>query len=166
MARPVPDLETLYQYVAKGLLSRVDLGSLSIFNYTDRCTWDGAWDEVTQVARGLVIDRETGEVVARAFDKFFNHGERGVPGGLPDHTPDVVTVKHDGSLGIGFRWSTSSTLATGHGRCSSCHFWPGRLDVAPVPASGGGPQTHQPRHRPHNQPHNHHALPQPPGTPA
>jgi RNA ligase len=112
----VPSLDTLAAYVERRLVSRVDMGSLAIFNYTERATYECAWDDVTQAARGLVLNVETGEVVARAFDKFFNLGERGIVQTLPDAPPDVVTVKHDGSLGIGFRhegrmrWTTRGSF--------------------------------------------------------
>ena len=113
---PVPSFDTLDDYVARKLVSRVDLDNLSIYNYTEATTYTHAWDDVTRVCRGLILNRETGEVVARAFDKFFNHGERGVDQQIPDTLPDAVTIKHDGSLGIGFRhrgrflWSTRGSF--------------------------------------------------------
>jgi len=85
--------------VARGLISRRDRGPLSIYNYTDTCTFDRAWDEYTMAARGLIVNQVTKKVVARGFSKFFNYGEN----------PDIdytnfgqfeVTEKLDGSLGI------------------------------------------------------------------
>lgn len=85
--------------VAKGLIGRRDRGPLSIYNYTDTCTFDRAWDEYTMMARGLIVNQLTGQIVARGFSKFFNYGEN----------PDIdytklgafeATEKLDGSLGI------------------------------------------------------------------
>jgi len=99
-------------YVEKGLLSERHHPSLplAIYNYTPRCTYERAWDEVTLNARGLVVDRETGEVVARPFPKFFNHGEPDCH--LPVGDPDEVTVKADGALGIGFNYKGQDIWTT------------------------------------------------------
>lgn len=94
------DLGALGWYVEKGLVRRFahPSGKLFGFNYTEQCTYEGAWDDVTRQCRGLIIDLE-GNIVARPFAKFFNFGE--------PHAPDldldalaVVTDKMDGSLGI------------------------------------------------------------------
>lgn len=90
---------------------------LTIWNYTDVCTYSKSWDDYTRVCRGLVTtnagDEEVYKVVARGFDKFFNVGEadyRGdgvtppAPVALPDRAPDLILEKLDGSLGLCFRW--------------------------------------------------------------
>ena len=41
-------------------------GRLILWNYTDLCTYERAWDEVTLNARGTVYEIETGKVIARA----------------------------------------------------------------------------------------------------
>jgi RNA ligase len=111
----LPCLDQLAPYVASRLVSRVNRGPLAIFNYTQDCVYAGAWDAVTLAARGLVLDVETGECVARSFDKFFNHGEPAAPH-PPEAPPDVVTVKLDGSLGISYRldgetrWTTRGSF--------------------------------------------------------
>jgi len=111
------DLSPYEQRVQDGLLSRVDDGPLSIYNYTPKCQYSGAWDEYTLRARGLIVVRETGHVVALPFPKFFNHFEEGP---IPDRAPDAVTVKLDGFLGIGFvwegqvRWATRGTFFSEH----------------------------------------------------
>ncbi len=92
-------IAALEERVTKGLIGRRDRGPLSIYNYTDTCTFDRAWDEYTMAARGLIVNQVTQQVVARGFSKFFNYGEN----------PDVdytklgyfeATEKLDGSLGI------------------------------------------------------------------
>ena len=45
-------------------------------NFTKDVFFDASWDEVTAKARGLFVDKDTREVVARGYDKFFNVGER------------------------------------------------------------------------------------------
>ena len=84
--------------------------SLTIHNYSKSCTWDAKWDpeanswkigwnEVTINCRGLITDSNTGEVLARAMPKFFNHDQPGAPKlNLSDEV--IVTDKVDGSLGI------------------------------------------------------------------
>lgn len=82
---------------------------LAILNYTERATYERAWNDVTRQCRGLIYDTRTGVVVARPFPKFFNYGE---------HPDDVfglgervaVTDKMDGSLGIAYR-GTDGRLA-------------------------------------------------------
>jgi RNA ligase len=114
MTNGVPTFEELDARVAEKLVSRVDQGPISIYNYTEKCVYERAWDDVTRRARGLILNRETGEVVARAFDKFFNHGESDAQ--VPDGIPEAVTIKHDGSLGILYRhegrirWSTRGSF--------------------------------------------------------
>ncbi len=71
-----------------------------IYNYTHLCQNSGAWDEVTTQCRGLIVHKDTGEIIARPFSKFFNyeeHIQKGHP--IPNEEP-VVYDKRDGSLGI------------------------------------------------------------------
>lgn len=49
---------------------------ISSFNYSAKAFWDKHWDEDTIKARGLFVDTNTGKVVCRGFQKFFNLGER------------------------------------------------------------------------------------------
>lgn len=66
---------------------------LTIYNYTDKCTWENAWDEITLQARGIVVD-DLGNVVSRPFNKFFNLSE-----GKTNVTDDyVIYEKLDGSF--------------------------------------------------------------------
>lgn len=95
--------------VEEGLLSRSESVGLILYNYTDLCTFKRAWTADTLSARGTIYNKETGEIVARAFDKFFNLGEplaqvADLPSGMPD-----VDEKMDGSLGILYQG-----LATGY----------------------------------------------------
>jgi RNA ligase len=72
---------------------------LRLYNYTEIAQYQKAWNDVTRACRGLIVHRETGEIVARPFPKFFNHGESAhLP--FSEDEPVTVTDKLDGSLGI------------------------------------------------------------------
>lgn len=73
--------------------------NLRIYEYTNSTIYDRSWDDATMKARGLIVDTNTMEVLARPFDKFFNYGEPHSPVLHPD-LPAVVTDKLDGSMGI------------------------------------------------------------------
>jgi predicted kinase len=49
---------------------------IASLNFTRNIFWSKAWDDLVVKARGLFFSLETGEVVARAYDKFFNLDER------------------------------------------------------------------------------------------
>jgi RNA ligase len=83
-------------------------GKLVIWNYTQKCQFEQAWDEVTMQARGL-ITTPGGTIVARPFRKFFNLDQH--QGDLPVE-PFVVTVKADGSLGILYFLDGKPQIAT------------------------------------------------------
>lgn len=74
---------------------------LSILNYSKRAV-PGAecWKvESLHYCRGLIYNTATGEIVARPFKKFWNHGEPGAAE-IPLDTKVQVLDKVDGSLGI------------------------------------------------------------------
>ena len=86
--------------------------NLILFSYAPRAAWSAEWNEYELVSRGLILNRDTGEVVARPFDKFFNWGEGGRTGSGNIKT---VTVKEDGSLGAllrhnGYRIATRGSF--------------------------------------------------------
>lgn len=78
--------------------------NISSFNFTKSAFFRKEWDEMTTKARGLYINIPKAKIVARAYDKFFNIGER-------DETklenlqsklafPAHAYVKENGFLGI------------------------------------------------------------------
>jgi RNA ligase len=73
----------------------------TIFKYTQTTVFEQNWNHITMAARGLIVNHETGEIVARPFSKFFNHNEGNAPLDLM-HGPAVVMEKLDGSLGISY----------------------------------------------------------------
>ena len=73
---------------------------LSIFKYTDVCTFENAWNAVNRICRGLILNNQTGEIIARSFPKFFNLGE--TPESSLENLPNEsfeVFEKMDGSMG-------------------------------------------------------------------
>jgi RNA ligase len=83
---------------------------LSIYNYTERAQYERVWTPVTRQCRGLIAN-EHGEIVARPWAKFFNHGEHD-DGGLDLSAPVEVTDKLDGSLGILYPTPNGWAIAT------------------------------------------------------
>lgn len=68
---------------------------LLLYVYTTHCVFQEAWDPITTLARGLILDPAAKRVVATPFPKFFNAGERGLA--IPDQ-PFEAFEKLDGSL--------------------------------------------------------------------
>lgn len=94
------DLDEFNACVDAGLIYRRPHPTepLVIYNYTQSCQYERAWNACTTQCRGLIATEE-GEVVARPFSKFFNYGEPDAPE-LDLLAPARVTDKLDGSLGI------------------------------------------------------------------
>lgn len=86
---------------------------ISIYNYTEKATFDKAWwSPWVQLCRGLIIDDATHEVLAQPWPKFFNYSEFG-DAYLWDLDASVeVTDKIDGSLGILYWWQGEPHIAT------------------------------------------------------
>lgn len=100
--RELLDPEDLAREIEAGYVTErthEDNPDLKILNYSDKCAFDRHWTRTTRLTRGLVYDQSTGEVLARAFTKFFNHNEPDAPTIDLDQQVRVVD-KMDGSLGI------------------------------------------------------------------
>ena len=102
-------LEKLNKYLEDGLLYNQvhPTLDLTIWNYTEKVQYEGLWDDITLMCRGLVTNSK-GEIVARPFKKFFNMEEG-------KHTPTSefeVYEKMDGSLGIFFYYNGEPIFAT------------------------------------------------------
>lgn len=82
-------------------------------NFTRKAFYKGAWDAQTVRARCLFLDKNTGAVVARGYDKFFNIGQSGAPATIRDlateaareardneHYNVTLRKKHNGFLAI------------------------------------------------------------------
>lgn len=76
---------------------------ITSYNFTHKAFYKGIWDQVNLTARGLFIDEER-SIVARAYNKFFNLGERPETN-LPNLQknlafPLTLWVKENGFLGL------------------------------------------------------------------
>lgn len=104
------DVAVFREYAARGLITcrPHPTAALVIWNYTPKCQYEYAWDEVTMQARGLITTL-AGEIIARPFKKFMNLDQ--YQGDLPLE-PFTVTTKMDGSLGILFFLDGKPQIAT------------------------------------------------------
>jgi RNA ligase len=125
-------LDGLEQARAKGLVYERRDGDKSLWCYTSRAVYEGTWDDITVLARGLVLDRAAGAVLATPFPKFFNIGEAGRP--VPD-TPFTAYEKLDGSLIIVFSHAGQWTTATKGDLGSAQALWAREL-LAANPGAG------------------------------
>ncbi len=86
----------------------------SIYKYSQSTTYSKNWNDITLSSRGLIVNDETGEILARPFTKFFNYSEHNTP---PELMTGKVTVaeKLDGSLGILYRTPDGMRISTAGG---------------------------------------------------
>lgn len=84
-------------------------GDLSLFCYLPSASYKDEWTYLESVSRGLIMNNQTGEVVARPFDKFFNWMQDGRYTTAPiRHVQD----KLDGSLIIVYLYDGEIRCAT------------------------------------------------------
>ncbi len=70
------DIEGLMQNMKQSrYIKERQFGEISSFNFTRDAFYRGEWNEETLRARGLFINTNTKEIVARSYDKFFNVNE-------------------------------------------------------------------------------------------
>lgn len=107
-------LAPYYSLVGQGLLRKEEDDELILFNYTDKCTFEGAWNEYTIKSRGIIFEKSTSKIVARPFPKFFNLGENEstTMDKIPVNEPYEVYEKMDGSLGIVYYYNNKWNVAT------------------------------------------------------
>lgn len=112
------DMELLQNHLRMGVVSRVlhpEHRNLAIYNYTPVAQHDNIWDNVTEQCRGLIVDSDTDNVIARPFRKFFNLNTSFRPetheANLPPGKPEVFE-KVDGSLGILYWYNGKPSIST------------------------------------------------------
>jgi len=88
------------QMVVEGYLNRQETDKLLLYNYTDKCTYEKYWNEVTLNSRGIILEKESNKIISLPFPKFFNLGEHEVSRleNLPNE-PYECFEKMDGSFG-------------------------------------------------------------------
>jgi RNA ligase len=79
-----------------GEVASQEADGLILFNYTPLAQINGTWNWFESVSRGLILNRATGEVVARPFDKFFNWGK-----------PDASTTSPLPLCALNTNWATN-----------------------------------------------------------
>ena len=89
--------------------------NITSYNFNRNAFNHGIWDSITTKARGLFINNNTSEIVARGYDKFFNINER--PETNADVLPNTLSYpvevykKENGFLGLlGFDKESDSLL--------------------------------------------------------
>lgn len=92
------DIKVLREYESNGWLitGKHDTLPLIIWNYSQQTQYEGHWDEITLMCRGLVTDHY-GNIISRGFSKFFNYEERHFEIS-PDISDASVYEKLDGSF--------------------------------------------------------------------
>lgn len=101
----------LLQEVENGYVARQTTeDGLELFCYTKKTVFEQNWNPITRIARGLILDTVSKEIVALPFVKFHNIGESAAPS-IPN-LPFEVYEKLDGSLIIAFwhrgEWKTAT----------------------------------------------------------
>lgn len=107
------DIDQFREHESQGLItcrSHPEF-DLLIWNYTPKCQFDRAWNEVTLQSRGLITTPD-GTIKARSFRKFFNIEEHQGPIPVTHLRPFKITEKMDGSLGILYFWNGNPYIAT------------------------------------------------------
>ena len=82
-----------------------------MYNYSAAAQYKNEWLNSERVCRGLIVEDGTNKVIARGPSKFMNYGQPGAPETDLD-TLVRVTKKHDGSLGIGWKYDGQYGIAT------------------------------------------------------
>lgn len=112
------------KYIDSGLINEQSHPTLPllIYNYSQQCQFSKAWDDVTKMCRGLIVHKDTREIVARPFPKFFNYEEHILTQKIPDEKPYVLE-KMDGSLGILYWYEGQPYIATRGSFASDQAVW-------------------------------------------
>lgn len=113
--------------------------NIVILNYTENATYEKRWNDITLNCRGLILNEDTGEVLAMPFPKFFNYGE------LPEMEVDIpfdeipeFTIKQDGSLGISYKidnkiyWATRGSFESEQAKAAQ-KIWEEKYSHVEIP---------------------------------
>lgn len=110
----IMDVQLLGEHLANGFVSmrhHPQFPQLYILNYTAKTQYEDMWDEVTKQCRGMVVDNDTDEIVARPLQKFYNYGDdQHIDFSLDG--PIEVTEKMDGSMITVSRWNDEIIVAS------------------------------------------------------
>lgn len=102
--RYVPNFKELDKLTKDGYLRKVisPCSKLCLYNYTNKCTYEQKWNKHTLNSRGTVYEIESGNIIAKAFKKFFNFSQLSVSKqrNLLKSTEFSTYEKYDGSMGV------------------------------------------------------------------
>lgn len=105
-----------------------DLGNDVVsLNFTRDAFQDGVWNDETIKARGLFINKVTGDIVARSYNKFFQYDETQETKDYVDNNlvyPLYISKKFNGFLGILSVYSNEFFIATkSTNDCEYCDYF-------------------------------------------
>jgi hypothetical protein len=83
---------------------------LDIYTYGRKAEFDSVWDNVTSRCRGIIVNRETGDIVARPFEKFHNLGSPNAP--EPPSSQPAIMEKVDGFMCTLYTWQGVQYIAS------------------------------------------------------
>lgn len=96
--------------VEAGNIDRTDLDNgLTLLDYSRDCQFNEAWNSVTEVCRGLIVDRFKKVIVGLSMPKFYNVNQNGTT--FKD-LPYVAHEKLDGSMGLIWRYDGKLNVST------------------------------------------------------
>lgn len=117
----------------KLVVENIGHDDLRLYCYSDSCVYDRQWNEVTLLARGIILDPINKRVVATPFPKFFNVGER--MDSIPN-LPFETFEKLDGSLIILFyhndKWRTATKGSLSSDQAKWAATWLAAYDLTPL----------------------------------
>lgn len=130
------------EYVGLGFVQRQKHKQfpLDIFTYTRKTVHEALWDNVTSRCRGIVVHRDTGEVIARPFEKFHNHGSTLAAGLSPASfsAQPVIWEKVDGFMCTLYRWegvpyiASKGSFTSIHAKWATAWYRKNVKDIFPV----------------------------------
>lgn len=90
---------------------------LSIYTYGRKAVHENVWDNVTSKCRGIIVNRETGEIVARPFEKFHNYGSTQedadiLKSQIAIGNQPVIWEKVDGFMCTNYCWNGVNYIAS------------------------------------------------------
>jgi tRNA splicing ligase len=113
------DVKKLRQHINVGLVTERfhDTLPLAIYCYGRKAVFDNHWDDVTTRTRGIIVDINTNDIVARPYEKFFSVEQKPQlleEAALEEQSGNqpVITEKVNGCLGTfwryGIHWGVAS----------------------------------------------------------
>ncbi len=93
-------IESLEEEIRHKRVKKKTYGHIDSYIFDRKVFYKGLWNNVNSKARGLFINNQTNNIVARGYDKFFNFGEELAPSPESLAYPVTVYAKENGFLGI------------------------------------------------------------------